>query len=83
MPTGATSWENAKKGDELCKLAIAMESYRIKKYIGSYMAALGRVDAIVFTAGVGERSPVIRGKAVEGLENYGIVLDEGQKPATP
>ncbi|WP_178338017.1 acetate/propionate family kinase [Candidatus Avelusimicrobium facis] len=68
--------ENAQKGDELCKLAIAMESYRIKKYIGSYMAALGRVDAIVFTAGVGERSPFIRGKAVEGLENYGIVADE-------
>ena len=68
--------ENAKNGDELCKLAIAMESYRIKKYIGSYMAALGRVDAIVFTAGVGERSPVIRGKSVEGLENYGIVRDE-------
>ena len=68
--------ENAQKGDELCKLAIAMESYRIKKYIGSYMAALGRVDAIVFTAGVGERSPGIRGKSVEGLENYGIILDQ-------
>ena len=68
--------QNAQKGDELCKLAIAMESYRIKKYIGSYMAALGRVDAIVFTAGVGERSPFIRGKSVEGLENYGIVLDQ-------
>ena len=68
--------ENAQKGDELCKLAMQMESYRIKKYIGSYMAALGHVDAIVFTAGVGERSPMIRGKSVEGLENYGIVLDE-------
>ncbi len=67
---------NAQKGDELCKLAIAMESYRIKKYIGSYMAALGRVDAIVFSAGVGERSPIIRGKSVEGLENYGIILDQ-------
>ena len=67
---------NAQKGDELCKLAIAMESYRIKKYIGSYMAALGRVDAIVFTAGVGERGPVVRGKSVEGLENYGIILDQ-------
>ena len=67
---------NAEKGDELCKLAIAMESYRIKKYIGSYMAALGRVDAIVFTAGVGERGPVVRGKSVEGLENYGIILDQ-------
>ena len=67
--------ENAQKGDELCKLAIAMESYRIKKYIGSYMAALGRVDAIVFTAGAGERSPILRARALEGLENYGIVID--------
>ena len=69
---------NAEKGDELCKLAIAMESCRIKKYIGSYMAALGRVDAIVFTAGVGERGPVVRGKSVEGLENYGIILDQAK-----
>ena len=66
---------HAQEGDELCKLAIAMESYRIKKYIGSYMAALGRVDAIVFTAGAGERSPFIREKALEGLENYGIKID--------
>lgn len=67
---------NALKGDELCKLAMDMESYRIKKYIGAYMAAIGRVDSIVFTAGVGERSPFIRGKALQGLENYGIILDE-------
>ena len=68
--------ENAKKGDELCKLAMDMESYRIKKYVGSYMAALGHVDAIVFTAGAGERSPMIRVGALKGLENYGIVIDE-------
>lgn len=67
---------NAEKGDELCQLAINMEGYRIKKYIGSYMAALGRVDAIVFTAGAGERSPKIRQAALEGLSNYGIILDE-------
>lgn len=68
--------ENAKKGDELCKLAMDMESYRIKKYVGSYMAALGHVDAIVFTAGAGERSPMIRVGALKGLENYGIIIDE-------
>jgi len=65
----------AKKGDELSKLAIDIEGYRGKKYIGSYMASLGSVDAIVFTAGVGEMSPLIRRKMLEGLENIGIILD--------
>ncbi|WP_428897957.1 acetate kinase [Parelusimicrobium proximum] len=66
----------AEKGDKRSQLAIDMESYRIKKYIGSYSAALGRVDAIVFTAGVGERGPIIREKALEGLENFGIKYDK-------
>lgn len=65
----------AEKGDKRAQLAIDMESYRIKKYIGSYSAALGRVDAVVFTAGVGERGPIIREKATRGLENMGIVYD--------
>jgi acetate kinase len=65
----------AAKGDERCKLAIEIEGYRLKKYLGSYHAALGRVDAIVFTAGVGERGPIIREKCLEGLEEMGIVLD--------
>ena len=63
------------EGDERCRLAVEMEAYRIKKYIGSYTAALGRVDAIVWTAGVGEMSPVIRAKAMEGLECMGIIFD--------
>ena len=53
-----------------------MESYRIKKYIGAYAAALGRVDAVVFTAGVGERAPVIREKALENLDILGIKYDK-------
>jgi acetate kinase len=65
----------AEKGDEKAQLAIDVESYRIKKYIGSYAAALGRVDAVVFTAGVGERGPLIRQKALEGLESMGIKMD--------
>ncbi len=65
----------AKDGDELATLAIEMESYRIKKYIGAYAAAVGGIDAIVFTAGVGEMSSTIRAKAVEGLEFMGIKLD--------
>jgi len=65
----------ARQGNERAKLAIEIESYRLKKYIGSYFAALGRVDALVFTAGVGERGPTIRKKAVEGLDALGIQLD--------
>jgi acetate kinase len=66
----------AAKGDERCRLAIEIEGYRLKKYLGSYYAAIGRLDAIVFTAGVGERGPVIREKCLEGLEDLGIVLDK-------
>ena len=63
------------KGNKRAKLALEMESYRIKKYIGSYSAALGRVDAVVFTAGVGEMQTVIRGKSLSNLENIGISVD--------
>lgn len=69
------------KGDELCKLATDVECYRIKKYIGAYMAALGKLDAIVFTAGVGERGPNVREGALKGLENFGIILDEERNNA--
>ena len=72
----------AKEGDKLSELAIEMESYRLKKYIGSYVAALGQVDAIVFTAGVGEHSPLIRGKALEGLEVMGIKIDQNKNNAS-
>lgn len=65
----------AEKGDENAKLCQEIEAYRIKKYIGSYMAALGRVDAIVFTAGVGEMGPMIRRLACEGLQEFGIEID--------
>ncbi len=62
-------------GDKLAELSVDMEALRIRKYVGAFMAELGRVDAIVFTAGVGERSPIIRGAALKGLENYGIKID--------
>lgn len=68
--------DNADRGDERCRLAVEMECYRLKKYIGSYMAAIGKTDAIVFTAGVGEMSPIIREKTLEGLEHLGIRLDK-------
>ncbi len=66
----------AKNEDDRAMLAIEIESYRIKKYIGAYYAALGRVDAIVFTAGVGEMGAIIRQKACEGLEGLGIKIDK-------
>lgn len=67
--------KGAEEGDSLCKLGQAMEGYRIKKTIGAYAAALGKVDAIVFTAGVGEHSPRIRELATENLEILGVKMD--------
>ncbi len=66
---------NAEKGDPRALAALHLESYRIKKYIGAYYAALGHVDALVFTAGVGEMGPVIRALATEGLDGMGIKID--------
>jgi acetate kinase len=67
--------ENANSGDERCRLALEIEGYRLKKYIGAFMAGIGRLDAVVFTAGVGEMGWPIREKAIEGLEQMGIILD--------
>jgi acetate kinase len=67
--------EQAAKGDHRCQLALDIEAYRLKKYIGAYMAGIGKLDAVVFTAGVGEMGAAIREKAIEGLEHIGIVLD--------
>ena len=65
----------AAAGDEKARLALEMECYRLRKYFGAYLAAIGPVDAIVFTAGVGEFAPHIRAKAVAGLEFLGIKMD--------
>lgn len=65
----------ASEGNERAQLALKMYDYRIKKYIGAYAAALGGVDAIVFTAGVGENQTGTREKACEGLEFLGINID--------
>lgn len=62
-------------GNERAKLALAVQTYRNKKYIGAYMAVLGRVDAIVFTAGIGENDGVVRAMSLKGLEPFGIILD--------
>jgi acetate kinase len=62
-------------GDPRAALAIDVYTYRIRKYIGAYTAALGRLDAIAFTAGVGENSPAIRERACDGLSCLGIQVD--------
>lgn len=63
-------------GDERCTLALEMFSYKVAKYIGSYMAALHGVDAIVFTAGVGENDNIVRKMVIEYFDYMGIRLDE-------
>ncbi|MBQ2259406.1 MAG: propionate kinase, partial [Spirochaetales bacterium] len=65
----------AAAGDAKAALAMKMECHKLKKYIGAYSALLGRVDAIVFTAGVGEMGDQIRKGACAGLEELGIKLD--------
>ena len=72
--------ENLDKNDK-CRLAFDVEVHNVKKYIGAFMAELGRVDAIVFTAGVGENDTVLREKFCEGLENLGIKLDKTKNAA--
>ncbi len=62
-------------GDERARLAFDIECYRLRKYIGAYYAALGRLDAVVFTGGAGEMGRRLRAGAVSGLESMGIVLD--------
>lgn len=67
--------QRAEAGDAKARLAIDMYCYRIRKYIGAYVAVLGRVDALVFTGGIGENSALIRAQACTGLEQLGIIID--------
>ncbi len=67
--------EAAKNGNERAQLALRMYNYRIKKYIGSYAAAMGGVDVIVWTAGVGENQISTRMEACSGLEFLGVKMD--------
>ncbi len=65
----------AAAGDEHCRLAVDVYGYRLKKYIGAFAAAMGGLDALVFTAGVGENGSQIRSAACEGLSFLGIEID--------
>ncbi len=68
----------ANEGNERAKLALKMYFYRIKKYIGAYAAAMGGVDAIAFTAGVGENQIDMRKESCDGLEFLGIKIDDAK-----
>lgn len=69
--------EEAENGDRRCQEAIDVFCYRAKKYIGSYIAAMNGVDAIIFTGGIGENAAKIRSLILEDMEYAGVLLDEG------
>jgi len=65
----------AEQGHQGAKLALDVFAYRLKKYLGAYLAVLGGTDAIVFTAGIGENAPVVRAMVCEGLGHLGVAID--------
>ena len=62
-------------GDDRCRLAIDMVAYKIKSYVGAYVAALNGIDALCFTGGIGENAALIREKVCAGLDSMGLVID--------
>lgn len=72
---------SVERGDTRAQLALDVYCYRLKSYIGAYLAHLGRVDAVIFTAGVGENAAEVRRKALDGLDHIGIVLDHERNRA--
>jgi acetate kinase len=70
------------KGEKKARLALDMTVYKYKMFIGAYYAVLGRVDALVFTAGIGENDPIVRHDVCWGLEKLGIVLDPDKNNTT-
>jgi acetate kinase len=69
-------------GDDAAELALEVYCYRIRKYVGAYIAALGGCDALVFTAGIGEHSPEVRARVCEPLGALGIAIDGGRNAAS-
>lgn len=63
-------------GDKMAQLALDMFVYRIRKQLGAYLAVLGRVDGIVFTAGIGENDDIVRSRVCANMDIFGIALDE-------
>ncbi len=67
--------EGMENGDDRCRLAVDMVAYKIKTYVGSYVAALNGIDALCFTGGIGENAALIREKVCAGLDAMGLVID--------
>ena len=68
-------------GDERAELALRVYAHRIRGYLGAYLAQLGGLDAVVFTAGVGENSPEVRARVIDGLDHLGLSLDPARNAA--
>jgi acetate kinase len=71
----------AEQGDRQAQVALDVTVHRLRKYVGAYYAVLGRVDALVFTAGIGENNALVRRRTCAGLERLGIVLDDAANEA--
>jgi acetate kinase len=69
------------EGDERAELGLAVFCHRLRKYVGAYLAVLGRTDAVVFTGGIGENDAVVRERSLGGLEGLGITLDPARNRA--
>jgi acetate kinase len=73
--------DRASKGDPYARLAIEVYAYRARKYVGGYAAAMGGLDAVVFTGGIGENSPSMRRRICGGLDFMGLQLDQDRNMA--
>ena len=71
----------AHAGDSRAEDAVDVYCYRVRKYIGAYAVAMGGLDALVFTAGIGENSAEVRRRSVEGLGFFGVVIDDAKNEA--
>ena len=76
VASGIVDQIRAEEGNERAELALEVFAYRIQKYIGSYAAAMGGVDCIVFTAGIGENDSATRARILKGMDWIGIDFDE-------
>ena len=74
--------ESHESGDRRAGLAVEIFCYRVRKYVGAYLAALGGADALVFTGGIGENSAEVRERVCEGLGWMGVELDKAANQAT-
>ena len=74
--------EEKENGDRRARLAIDVFCYRVRKYLGAYLAAMNGADAIVFTGGIGENSPEVRARICHGMEWLGVVVDDATNTST-